>query len=49
VFVLAYEQVLLRNGQTLGVRTPYSNARFTYLGHGRTAQAGRIPPQSGSA
>ena len=41
--VLAYEQVLLRNGAQLGVHTPYSNARTTYTASGRTPQAGQAP------
>jgi len=41
--VLAYEQVLLRNGQPLGVRTPYMNARTVYAGRGRSSRAGVAP------
>ena len=41
--VLAYEQVLLRNGDMLGVQAPYSNARIAYVGRGRTWQPGRDP------
>jgi len=41
--VLAYEQVLLRNGQQLGVRTPYMNARTVYTGCGRSPRAGVAP------
>ncbi len=42
--VLAYEQVLLRNGQQLGVRTPYMNARTVYASRGRSPRAGVAPP-----
>ncbi len=39
--VRAYEQVLLRNGETtLGVRAPYMNARTAYTGRGRTSRIG---------
>ncbi|MEJ3741694.1 hypothetical protein WEI85_00130 [Actinomycetes bacterium KLBMP 9797] len=41
--VNAYEQILLRDGQQLGVRTPYSNARTAYLDRGRTPQPDRVP------
>ena len=41
--VLAHEQVLLRNGQQLGVHTPYSNARTAYIARGRTSQPGQAP------
>lgn len=45
--VLAYEQVLLRNGEiTLGVHTPYSNARTAYTARGRTSQPGQAPATS---
>ena len=42
--LLAYEQVLLRGGHQLGVRTPYSNARTTYTDPGRASQPGRAAP-----
>ncbi len=41
--VLAYEQVLLRNGHLLGVRTPYMNARIVYIDRGRSSQVGCAP------
>jgi hypothetical protein len=42
--VLAYEQVLLRGGETtLGVHTPYSNTRTAYSDQGRTSLPGRSP------
>ena len=44
--VLAYEQVLLRNGHQLGVHTPYSNLRMRYIAQGRTAHPGQAPASS---
>lgn len=35
--ILAYEQILLRNGHQLGVHTPYSNARTKYTARARTS------------
>lgn len=42
--VLAYEQVLLRNGQPLDVRTPYMNARTAYTDRGRAPRPSVTPP-----
>ncbi|MEJ3743108.1 hypothetical protein WEI85_07465 [Actinomycetes bacterium KLBMP 9797] len=39
--VLAYELVLLADGQAMGVRTPYSNTRTLYIGRGRTDRLGQ--------
>jgi hypothetical protein len=40
--VVGAEQVLLRGGEAIGVTTPYSLARTTYLERGRTAVAGLV-------
>jgi hypothetical protein len=44
--VLTYEQVLLRNGQQLGVHTPYSNARTLYAARGHATAPGQPPARS---